>query len=104
MIAFFLRLKFWWSLRTYGMRVVRLFMDRRVSPALKAVTALGALVAISPIDLLSDVPILGLVDDAGLLALIAALFVFFCPRDVVAEHFGSARQLKNVSPGPGKNR
>lgn len=99
MIVLFLRLKFFWGIRRYAMRVVRLFLDRRVSPGLKVLAALGALVAISPIDLLSDIPVLGAVDDVALLALIAALFVRFCPRDAVAEHFGSAAHtLKNVTP------
>jgi uncharacterized membrane protein YkvA (DUF1232 family) len=99
MIALFLRLKFFWGVRQYAMRVARLFLDRRVSPGLKVLAALGALVAVSPIDLLGDIPVLGAFDDVALLALIAALFVRFCPRDAVAEHFGAtAGALKNVTP------
>jgi uncharacterized membrane protein YkvA (DUF1232 family) len=99
MIALLLRLKFFWGLRRYAMRVARLFLDRRVSPGLKLFAVLGGLVAVSPLDLLGDIPILGALDDVALLALIAALFVRFCPRDAVAEHFGAKPVgLKNVTP------
>ncbi|HXW52293.1 MAG TPA: hypothetical protein VEJ41_09910 [Candidatus Acidoferrales bacterium] len=98
MLALLLRLKFFWGLRGYAMRLGRLFIDRRVSPTLKVFAGLAALVAVSPLDLLGDVPILGAIDDVALLALIAALFVRFCPRDAVAEHFGPVPTLKNVTP------
>jgi uncharacterized membrane protein YkvA (DUF1232 family) len=100
-MAFLWKLKLWWAVRRYAARVVRLFFDRRVSPGLKLLTVLGAIVAVSPLDLLSDVPILGAFDDAALLAIIAMLFVRFSPADVVAEYFGGPRTatLKNVTPG-----
>ena len=100
MIALWLRLKTLWLLRTHALRVVRLFFDRRVPLALKALTGLGALVVVSPVDLLGDVPVLGALDDTLLLALLAWLFVRFCPPDVVADYatVAGAGRLKNVTP------
>lgn len=100
MIALFLRLKLFWGLRTYAARIWRLFLDRRVSTGLKVVTGLGALLIISPFDVLSDIPIIGMMDDVALLALLAALFVRFCPPHVVAEYFAraGAQKIKNVTP------
>lgn len=47
----------------------------RVPFALKAGTLLVALVIVSPVDIFGDVPVLGLLDDAMLLALLATVFV-----------------------------
>ncbi len=100
MIALFLRLKFFWGVRKYAARLGRLFLDRRVSPSLKVLTGLGALLVISPIDVLSDIPFVGAFDDLALLALLAMMFVRFCPPNVVAEYFDPAGgpRLKNVTP------
>lgn len=100
MIALFFRLKFFWGIRKYAARIGRLFLDRRVPSSLKVLTGLGALLIISPIDVLSDIPIIGMVDDVALLALLAALFVRFCPPDVVGEYFArtGAQKIKNVTP------
>ncbi len=100
MIALFLRIKFFWGIRKYAAKLGRLFLDRRVSPSLKMLTGLGALLVISPVDVLSDIPIIGAFDDVALLALLAMLFVRFCPAEVAAEYFGpaGAPKLKNVTP------
>ena len=100
MIAYWLRVKALWALRRNAVRVWRLFLDQRVPAGLKVLTALGALFVVSPLDPLSDVPILGVLDDAVLLTLIAWLFVRFCPADVVAEYTTAAAEsrLKNVTP------
>ena len=100
MIASWLRVKALWALRRNALRVWRLFLDQRVPVGLKALTALGALFVISPLDPLSDIPILGVLDDAVLLMLVAWLFVRFCPADVVAEYTAAAAEsrLKNVTP------
>lgn len=98
--SFLLRAKMLWGLRTYAARLASLFLDRRVSPALKVLTGVGALLVVSPINILGDLPVIGVVDDAVLLMLIALLFVRLCPPDVVAEYWGRAREsrLKNVTP------
>jgi len=100
MITFWLRTKALWALRRNALRVWRLFTDQRVPAGLKVATALSALFVISPLDPLSDIPVLGVVDDAVLLTLVAWLFVRFCPPAVVAEYTLAAAQsrLKNVTP------
>lgn len=52
-----------------------LLRDERVPTGLKAVTGILALLIISPLDIFSDVPVLGLLDDAVLLTLLCMLFV-----------------------------
>jgi uncharacterized membrane protein YkvA (DUF1232 family) len=100
MIAYWLRMKALWALRRNAVRVWRLFLDQRVPAGLKLVTAATALFVISPLDPLSDIPVLGVIDDALLLTLVAWLFVRFCPADVVAEYTRAAEEsrLKNVTP------
>jgi uncharacterized membrane protein YkvA (DUF1232 family) len=100
MIALLLRMKLLWRIRRYVAAFVRLFFDRRVSMSLKVAATAGALLILSPIDLLSDIPVLGALDDVALLALLAALFVRLSPSAAVADYFGGHRAsgLKNVTP------
>jgi uncharacterized membrane protein YkvA (DUF1232 family) len=101
MLGLWLRMKALWALRTQAVRVGRLFLDQRVPLSLKMLTGLGALLIISPVDLLGDVPVLGAVDDTLLLVALAWLFVRLCPAAVVAEYRAAAAagRLKNVTPG-----
>ena len=81
--------------------LLRLFRDVRVPLALKVLSALVAVLAISPLDPLADVPFIGALDDAALLTLIATAFIRFCPPLVVREHkaaVGLALPLKNITP------
>ncbi len=100
MIAYWLRMKALWALRRNALRVWHLFLDQRVPAGLKVITALSALYVVSPLDPLSDIPVLGMLDDAVLLTLVAWLFVRFCPPGVVAEYTQAAAdsRLKNVTP------
>jgi uncharacterized membrane protein YkvA (DUF1232 family) len=100
MLSFFVKLKLLWGIRRYLAGLTRLFFDRRVSLALKAAAGLGALLVVSPIDLLGDIPVIGALDDVALLAIIAALFVRFCPPGAVMQHLGAwgSTPLKNVTP------
>jgi len=86
MLALLARMRFMWALRSFGARVAGLFLDRRISPGLKGVTALAALIIVSPLDIFSDIPVLGMLDDVALLTLLAMLFVRLCPPEVVAEY------------------
>jgi len=54
----------------------------------------------SPVDLLGDIPVLGMVDDTLLLVALAWLFVRLCPPAVVAEYTAVAQagRLKNITP------
>lgn len=72
----------------------RLFLDDRVPLWQKAIPMLGLLYLVSPIDLVPEllVPILGplvVADDLAILLLALRAFVYFAPRDVVAELDGS---------------
>jgi uncharacterized membrane protein YkvA (DUF1232 family) len=100
MLALLVRLKSLWMARRYLARVVRLFLDNRVSLGLKVTTLAAAIVILSPFDLLGDIPVVGVVDDVALLSLLAMLFVRLCPSDVRADYFGETRRrsLKNVTP------
>ena len=100
MLAFWLRLKALWALRRNAVRVGRLFLDQRVPFSLKALTAAGALVILSPVDLLGDIPVLGMLDDTLLLVLLGWAFLRLCPPGVVAEYqaAAAASRLKDVTP------
>jgi uncharacterized membrane protein YkvA (DUF1232 family) len=69
-----------------AMLAARLFLDARVPAMLKWGALAGALLIISPIDLLGDIPVLGPVDDIGLLMLLVTMFVRLCPPNIVREH------------------
>ena len=56
-------------------RVLPLMRHPRVPFALKAGTLAAAALIVSPVDVFGDVPVVGLLDDAMLLALLATLFV-----------------------------
>jgi uncharacterized membrane protein YkvA (DUF1232 family) len=70
------------SLRRNLPRVIPLMRDRRVSLGLKLCTVAAALFVVSPADLLGDIPVVGMVDDAVLLALLANLFVGVASRQI----------------------
>lgn len=56
--------------------------DSRVPTALKVGTVAIGLAVISPIDLFSDIPVLGALDDVALLTLLCMLFVRVAGRHV----------------------
>ncbi len=67
--------------------VWRLLIDARVPTLPKLIIPLALLYLLSPIDLVPDLMLgLGQLDDVGVLALAVALFIEFCPREVVEEH------------------
>jgi len=61
-------------------RVLPLMRDERVPIQLKFVTGVLALLIISPLDIFSDIPVLGLFDDAVLITLLCAIFVSLAMR------------------------
>lgn len=69
-------------------RMLPLMRDERVPLAMKAGTAMLALLIISPLDVFGDIPVLGLLDDAVLLTLLCSAFVWLATRLVE----------KNVTP------
>jgi len=61
--------------KTAIFRTVPLVRDARVPTSLKLIAAAIALLVISPIDVFSDIPVLGALDDAALLTLLCMWFV-----------------------------
>src|SRR5579864_2304493 len=61
-------------------RVLPLMRDERVPAGLKVATGAVALLILSPLDVFGDIPVLGLLDDAILLTLLAMLFVAIATR------------------------
>jgi uncharacterized membrane protein YkvA (DUF1232 family) len=75
-----LRLLF--AAKTAIFRTVPLIRDPRVPLSLKLLAAAIGVLVISPIDLFSDVPVLGALDDAALLTLLCMWFVSQAARHV----------------------
>lgn len=64
----------------------RLFLDDRVSPAVKTIPIMGFLYLLWPIDLLPDLfPALGQLDDIAVILLALNWFIQVCPSDIVEE-------------------
>jgi uncharacterized membrane protein YkvA (DUF1232 family) len=61
--------------KTAIIRTVPLVRDARVPTSLKLIAAAIGLLVISPIDVFSDIPVLGALDDAALLILLCMWFV-----------------------------
>jgi uncharacterized membrane protein YkvA (DUF1232 family) len=86
---------------------MRLYRDARIPGWLKLAGVAGAVLIISPLDVFSDIPLLGPIDDIALLIMFAQMFIGMCPPDIVAELGGggagaanasTARAVKNVTP------
>jgi len=69
-------------------RMLPLMRDQRVPLRLKLFTGVLALLILSPLDIFSDIPVLGIFDDAVLLTLLCAAFVWLATRTIE----------KNVTP------
>jgi len=61
-------------------RVLPLFRDAAVPQGLKIATVALAVLIVSPLNILSDIPFLGLFDDLALLSLLASAFVVVATR------------------------
>ncbi len=93
-----------WALLTHARLALRLMRDDRVPLAAKLVLPATVLYLVSPVDLVPDlVPLLGQVDDVGVLILGLVAFVKLCPRHLVAEHearFGGRAPTGSGRAGP----
>ena len=87
--------------------LTRLYRDVRVPGWLKVGGALAAVLIVSPLDIFSDIPLLGPLDDIALLLMLSQLFISLCPPGVVAELSAKgariqgtpvARVVKDVTP------
>ncbi len=61
--------------KTAIFRTVPLMLDARVPLALKLTALVIGVLVISPIDIFGDIPVLGALDDAGLLTILCVWFV-----------------------------
>ncbi len=81
----------------------RLFRDRRVSLLPKALLVLVGIYVVSPIDVIPDfVPVIGAMDDLGVVLGGLWLFVRLCPPAVVRDHvmrIGAAARGEAVTGG-----
>ncbi len=64
-------------------RTFALMRDSRVPGWLKAATIGAAILIVSPLDLLGDIPFIGIFDDIALLALLANVFVGVADQTVL---------------------
>jgi uncharacterized membrane protein YkvA (DUF1232 family) len=79
--------------------VLRLVREPRVPLLAKAVPILAAIYVVSPIDLLPDVlPVIGQLDDVGIVLIAIELFLRLCPPAATAFHQGAIAQGRSYSP------
>ena len=75
------------SLINQARLAVRLMREPRVPTLLKAIPVVAALYVISPIDLVPDlIPVLGQLDDLGVIVGALELFIRLCPSGAQAFH------------------
>jgi len=74
-------------------RIVPLVRDARVPLWFKAGALCAALLIISPLDIFGDIPVLGLLDDAVLLALLVNLFVMVAERWTIRSVAGAVNEV-----------
>jgi uncharacterized membrane protein YkvA (DUF1232 family) len=71
----------------YGQLAFSLLQDARVPVYLKVGLVSGALLVLSPIDLIPEaIPVLGQISDFFILLVVIQLFLRLVPKDVVDEH------------------
>lgn len=93
-LRFFRLFRVWSKFR----EAYRLMRSPAVPLHLKVIAAVLALLIVSPVNILGDIPLLGLVDDVALLSLLAGWFV-----GVAARHAALATiegELVRVDAGP----
>ena len=77
----------------------RLVREPRVPSFAKAVPALALLYVLSPLDFIPDIlPVLGQVDDLGILILSVKLFLRLCPQAVTEFHTAAMTSGRRYAP------
>jgi uncharacterized membrane protein YkvA (DUF1232 family) len=77
----------------------RLLREPRVPLYVKALPVLALLYVISPLDFIPDVlPIIGQIDDLGLLVVTVKLFLKLCPAAVAAFHTSALSSGRPYAP------
>ncbi len=83
----------------------RLLRDERVPMVAKMVLPATLVYLASPIDLIPDlIPLLGQVDDIGLLILGLVAFIKLCPQHLVSEHEASLDGKPAPAPSGARHR
>jgi uncharacterized membrane protein YkvA (DUF1232 family) len=80
---------------------LRLLREPLVPPLIKAVPILAGLYVVSPVDFIPDVfPILGQLDDLGVLLLALEAFLKWCPPQAVEYHRAAMAEGRKYGPMP----
>ena len=80
---------------------LRLLREPRVPLLLKLIPVLAAGYVISPLDFVPDVlPILGQLDDIGIIFVALEAFLRICPADVVDYHRAAVAEGRRFGPMP----
>ena len=78
---------------------VRLVREPRVAMLLKALPVLAAVYVVSPLDFVPDIiPVLGQVDDLGVLLVAIEAFSRLCPAETVAFHRRAIDEGRRYAP------
>ncbi len=80
----------------YALLIQRLFLDARVPAWTKAVVVAAAVFAVSPLNLPQFIPVIGQLDDIGIVLFVGNMFFKNVPADVLAEH----RRAVGLDPSP----
>lgn len=80
----------------YAQLFRRLAMDSRVPLWAKALLLGGIVFAVSPLNLPQFIPVVGALDDIGIMLFVGNLFLKQVPADVLAQH----RQAVGLTPWP----
>ncbi len=84
---------------------VRLMRDPAVPAAIKAIPVLGGAYLIWPIDVLPDlIPVLGQLDDIGVVLAALGLFLRLCPPALVEFHREAMSGRRKPAPAQGQPR
>jgi uncharacterized membrane protein YkvA (DUF1232 family) len=80
---------------------IRLLREPRVPLFFKALPVVAAAYVISPLDFVPDVlPILGQIDDLGVMLVALETFIRLCPMGAVAFHRAAVEQGRRYGPMP----
>jgi uncharacterized membrane protein YkvA (DUF1232 family) len=90
-----------WAVFRHARLAFRLLRDDRVPTMAKLVVPAALMYVASPLDLIPDIiPVLGQVDDIGILVLGVLAFIKLCPRHLVVEHEAALDGEATPDPGP----
>ena len=89
------------TLMSHVRLTLRLLREPRVPALVKAVPILAYLYIVSPVDFVPDVlPIVGQLDDLGILMLALEAFLRWCPQPAVDFHRAALDQGRRYGPMP----